>query len=145
MATFDLQNINPNADPAMLAWLRTITANEATAQLAAQSQKANIARNIQMSTPTYQDNLNQGLSNISKNAVGTGLWSSGKRLKDQAQFQTDQQRTRNAQLQDATDQSNSIDLQLAQQIAENRRNQQEQELASRQTIGLQQANAGLYG
>jgi hypothetical protein len=140
----DVTNVNPYADPAMLAYMRQVTGNEGIAQLALQNQKSKIARQIQMSTPEYQDQLAQGLRSIGNSAEASGMYQSGARLQSQNEFQVGAARQRNSYLQNAADQSNDLDLQYAQQIAQQRRQAAEQGVNSAQSVAINMANAGLF-
>lgn len=135
------QNIpapTPYADPTYLAFLRSAGADEGMARLATQGQKDRINRQIAMSIVPFQENLQQGLGNIAGNAEANGMWSSSKRLRDQQNFETGQNRQQAAFETGLREQSADLDLQLANQIAGLRRNAGEQALTSEQRVRLAQ-------
>jgi hypothetical protein len=139
----NVSNADIYADPAMLAFLQSAGVQQGMDQLAVQNQQAQLARNIQASAPVYQDQVTQGLKNIADNAQNSGLYESGQRLQDQNTYQQQQSDTRNQALQGMADQSNSYDLQLAQQIAGLRQQAAQQGVQSAGNVADYSAKLGM--
>jgi hypothetical protein len=93
--------------------------------------------------PVYADKLRLGLQDISNNAESRGMFRSGQRLSDQAQYQTDVARSQLGAQNDTALQGDALSLSLAKQIAEGRRTNAENAIGARNRVGQDNAQYGI--
>lgn len=134
----DLRSVNPNLDMSFGSFLRGAGLQQA--QIGAQTQRHNAYLDQQLADqrPLWADQLRTGLRGISDNAEGRGMFRSGQRLRDQNEFQSNQNQQQLSYENSVRRQQNENSASAQSQLLDLARQRAEAELAARQRVAMSQ-------
>lgn len=135
--------LNPEEDPQYLAFQRALGIDEATARAQAQLQRSQLQRAYLAQLPNIQDNLQQANQGVDNAFLSRGIYGAGEQAVQKTRnINLAQQQQNDAAAKSYEGQAN-LESQLAQQIAQGRRQQAELGLTTRSQLAIDSANAGV--
>jgi hypothetical protein len=136
------QPLNPEEDPAFLAFLRAQGVEESELRSAIATRLGNIQRELARQLPRIGEQEQEAIQRVADAYENRGLYRSGARLVDQARMQREYGYRRSDLERAAMDEQTALAQQLAQQVAAMRRRQAEEDLATRSRLAIGYAGGG---
>jgi hypothetical protein len=132
------------ADPAYLAYLRSVGVEESAVQNVANQRVSSLTRQMARQLPYYAQQRSQAIEGVGNSWEDRGMYRSGNRIVKQADAGREVDRQRNEYTTGVQDEIGGIYLTTAADIAARRRALAEQGINSAQTVALNNANSGIY-
>ena len=133
-----------SADPAYLAYLRSVGVEESALQNVANQRVSALTRQMARQLPVYAQQRQDAVQGVGNAYEDRGMFRGGQRITDQAKAGREVDRQQLEYTTGVQDQLGGIYLSTAADIAARRRALAEQGINSAQTVALNNANSGIY-
>lgn len=136
-----LGGIEPEMDPSFLAFQRALGVEEAELRASIAMRRSAVQRRIANQLPQVREATQRSVRDVGLSAEARGVFRGGNRAQDQADEIRQGALQEQNIIQGGQEEIASLEAELAQQIAANRRRQSEAELEARQRLGTSYASS----